>query len=137
MAAVPGGRSARSSATPRWAAAPTTCATLRLPVAQLRRPATEVARGTGHGVAVLLEIYAHCVDGQADAANRRIAGALSVGGPAPDPGDDQPGDSESAASNDRPAARSARRDGTVTAPTDGALDARAQRRPGRLPWHFH
>ncbi len=29
-------------------------------------PATEVARGAGHGIAVLLKIYAHCIDGQAD-----------------------------------------------------------------------
>jgi integrase len=28
-------------------------------------PATEVARRAGHGVAVLLKIYAHCIDGQA------------------------------------------------------------------------
>jgi hypothetical protein len=35
-------------------------------------PATEVARRAGHGVAVLLKIYAHCIDGQADAANQRI-----------------------------------------------------------------
>jgi integrase len=46
-------------------------------------PATEVARRAGHGVAVLLKIYAHCIDGQADAANQRIAGALSE---AADPG---------------------------------------------------
>ena len=39
-------------------------------------PATEVARRAGHGVAVLLKIYAHCIDGQADAANQRIAEAL-------------------------------------------------------------
>jgi hypothetical protein len=39
-------------------------------------PATEVARRAGHGVAVLLKIYAHCVDGQADAANQRITDAL-------------------------------------------------------------
>jgi integrase len=30
-------------------------------------PATEVTRRSGHGVAVLLKIYAHCIDGQADA----------------------------------------------------------------------
>jgi integrase len=57
-------------------------------------PATEVARRAGHGVAVLLKIYAHCIDGQADAANRRITDALGAGGPTPDPGDDQPDDSE-------------------------------------------
>jgi hypothetical protein len=38
-------------------------------------PATEVARRAGHGVAVLLKIYAHCIDGQATAANQRIAEA--------------------------------------------------------------
>ena len=40
-------------------------------------PATEVACRAGHGVAVLLKIYAHCIDGQADAANQRITNALS------------------------------------------------------------
>jgi len=42
-------------------------------------PATEVARRAGHSVAVLLKIYAHCIDGQADAANKRIADALGGG----------------------------------------------------------
>jgi hypothetical protein len=41
-------------------------------------PATEVARRAGHSVAVLLKIYAHCIDGQADAANKRIGDALGV-----------------------------------------------------------
>jgi integrase len=41
-------------------------------------PATEVARRAGHGVAVLLKIYAHCIDGQANAANQRIAEALGT-----------------------------------------------------------
>jgi len=41
-------------------------------------PATEVARRAGHGVAVLLKIYAHCIDGQADAANQRITDALGA-----------------------------------------------------------
>jgi hypothetical protein len=41
-------------------------------------PATEVARRAGHGVAVLLKIYAHCIDGQADAANQRITDALGT-----------------------------------------------------------
>jgi hypothetical protein len=36
-----------------------------------RVPATEVTRRAAHGVAVLLKIYAHCIDGQADAANQR------------------------------------------------------------------
>lgn len=41
-------------------------------------PATEVARRAGHGVAVLLKIYAHCIDGQATAADQRIAAALGA-----------------------------------------------------------
>jgi integrase len=41
-------------------------------------PATEVARRAGHGVAVLLKIYAHCIDGQASAANQRITQALTT-----------------------------------------------------------
>ena len=51
-------------------------------------PATEVARRAGHGVAVLLKIYAHCIDGQADAANQRITDALD--------GAKSPGDGEGA-----------------------------------------
>ena len=39
-------------------------------------PAIEVARHAGHSVVVLLKIYAHCIDGQAGAANKRIADAL-------------------------------------------------------------
>jgi integrase len=39
-------------------------------------PATEVARRAGHGVAVLLKVYANCIDGQAGAANKRINDAL-------------------------------------------------------------
>jgi hypothetical protein len=49
-------------------------------------PATEVARRAGHGVAVLLRVYAHCIDGQATAANQRIADAL---GSSDDNQDDQ------------------------------------------------
>jgi integrase len=41
-------------------------------------PATEVARRAGHGVAVLLKIYAHCIDGQADAAHHRRSGHRRV-----------------------------------------------------------
>jgi integrase len=47
-------------------------------------PATEIARRAGHNVAVLLRVYAHCIDGQADAANQRITDALTT-----DPPDDQ------------------------------------------------
>ena len=39
-------------------------------------PATEVARRAGHSVAVLLKVYAHCIDGQAHTVNKRIADAL-------------------------------------------------------------
>ena len=59
-------------------------------------PATEVARRAGHGVAVLLKIYAHCIDGQADAANQRITDALSTQDAGQDPGDDGDDDSEQA-----------------------------------------
>jgi integrase len=52
-------------------------------------PATEVARRAGHGVAVLLKIYAHCIDGQADAANQRITDALSIQDGTPDPGESE------------------------------------------------
>jgi len=52
-------------------------------------PATEVARRAGHGVAVLLKIYAHCIDGQAGAANQRITDALSIPDENPDPGDSE------------------------------------------------
>ena len=47
-------------------------------MAEPRVPATEVARCAGHGVAVLLKIYAHCIDGQADAANKGITDARGV-----------------------------------------------------------
>jgi hypothetical protein len=59
-------------------------------------PATEVARRAGHGVAVLLKIYAHCIDGQADAANKRITDALGTQDTRPEsePGDE--GDDDSA-----------------------------------------
>jgi hypothetical protein len=41
-------------------------------------PATEVTRRTGYGLAVLLKIYAHCIDGQAEAVNQRITDALGI-----------------------------------------------------------
>jgi len=59
-------------------------------------PATEVARRAGHGVAVLLKIYAHCIDGQADAANQRITDALGTRDTQPEPGDDEDGEGEMA-----------------------------------------
>jgi integrase len=59
-------------------------------------PATEVARRAGHGVAVLLKIYAHCIDGQADAANQRITDALDTTGAETGPGDEEDDDSAQA-----------------------------------------
>jgi hypothetical protein len=58
--------------------------------------ATEVARRAGHSVAVLLKIYARCIDGQADAANKRITDALSTQDSEQDPGDEGDDDSEQA-----------------------------------------
>ncbi len=55
-----------------------------------------VARRAGHGVAVLLKIYAHCIDGQAAAANYRIAEALGTPDAEQDPGDEGDGDIEQA-----------------------------------------
>jgi hypothetical protein len=51
-------------------------------------PATEVARRAGHGVAVLLKIYAQCIDGQADAVNQRITDALGTQDTEQDPATD-------------------------------------------------
>jgi len=48
--------------------------------------ATEVARRAGHDLAVLLKIDAHCIDGQADAANQRITYALGTKDTEPEPG---------------------------------------------------
>ena len=59
-------------------------------------PATEVARRAGHSVVVLLKIYAHCIDGQATAANQRIAEARGAQDAEEDPGDEGDGDMEQA-----------------------------------------
>ncbi|MBN1173110.1 MAG: tyrosine-type recombinase/integrase, partial [Micromonosporaceae bacterium] len=40
-------------------------------------PATQVAEWAGHSVHVLLKVYAACIDGQDDAARRRIEDALN------------------------------------------------------------
>jgi hypothetical protein len=37
-----------------------------------------VAERAGHGVDVLLRVYAKCIDGQREIANRRIDDALAV-----------------------------------------------------------
>jgi hypothetical protein len=50
----------------------------------------------GHLVAVLLKVYAHCIDGQATAANQRIADALGIGDAEQDFGDEDSGDTERA-----------------------------------------
>jgi hypothetical protein len=39
-------------------------------------PATEVAERAGHGVDVLLRVYASCIDGSEPIANQRIENAL-------------------------------------------------------------
>jgi hypothetical protein len=57
-------------------------------------PATEVACRAGLDVAVLLRIYAHCIDGQADAANQRITDALGARDTEPEPGGEEDGEGE-------------------------------------------
>jgi hypothetical protein len=42
----------------------------------------------------LLKIYAHCIDGQADAANQRITDALGTRDTQPEPGDEEDGEGE-------------------------------------------
>ncbi|QFY05772.1 hypothetical protein GBF35_02990 [Nonomuraea phyllanthi] len=41
-------------------------------------PAPEVAGRAGHSVDVLLRVYAKCIDGHQEIANRRIADALAA-----------------------------------------------------------
>ena len=65
-------------------------------------PATEVARRAGHGVAVLLKIYAHCIDGQADAANQRITDALGTQDAQSDLGGEGDGESDRASRSAKP-----------------------------------
>jgi hypothetical protein len=40
--------------------------------------ATQVAEWAGHSVAVLLEVYAKCIDGQETVALKRVAEALEA-----------------------------------------------------------
>ena len=79
-----------------WAGVPTVAARGGIAMTQLRGARPEVARRAGHGVAVLLKIYAHCIDGQADAANQRITDALGTKDTPPESGDEEDGDSEKA-----------------------------------------
>jgi integrase len=57
-------------------------------------PVTEVARRAGHGIAVLLKVYANCIDGHANTGNDRITDALNDYDQTQDDQtqDDQPGD---------------------------------------------
>lgn len=41
-------------------------------------PATQVAECAGHSVHVLLKVYAKCIDGQDEAARKRIEAALNA-----------------------------------------------------------
>ena len=60
-------------------------------------PATEVARRAGHGVAVLLKIYAHCIDGQATPPTSASPTPSAPPSAEPGPGDEGDDDSEQAA----------------------------------------
>ena len=51
-------------------------ARVRFHVAQRRHPAAQVAEWAGHSVAILLKIYAKCLDGQDAISKRRIEEAL-------------------------------------------------------------
>jgi hypothetical protein len=67
--------------------------------ARVARAFVTAVLGPGHpgaDVAVLLKIYAHCIDGQATAANQRIAEALGIQDAEDDPGDEGGGDTEQA-----------------------------------------
>jgi hypothetical protein len=65
-------------------------------VAQLRS-ASHRGRPPGRSrVAVLLKIYAHCIDDQADAASQRITDALGTKDTKPEPGGEEDGDSKKA-----------------------------------------
>jgi len=55
--------------------------------------ATEVARCAG--LLVLLKIYAHCIDGQAYAANKRVTDALGIQDTQPESGPGGEGDDHS------------------------------------------
>jgi hypothetical protein len=60
-------------------------------------PPPRPPRRTGHGVPVLPEIYARCIEAQADAASRRITtDALGTQDAGKDVGDERDGDSEHA-----------------------------------------
>jgi hypothetical protein len=54
------------------------------------------ARCARHWAAVPLKVYAHCIDGQANEANRRINDALGTHDPQPDLNDEGDGEDEQA-----------------------------------------
>jgi hypothetical protein len=61
-------------------------------------PATQVAAWAGHSVQILSRTYARCIDGQDEAARRRIEDALGTPeqqGPAPAELDDRAEEGES------------------------------------------
>jgi hypothetical protein len=66
-------------------------------VAELRDSGDRGRPPCGHGIAVLLKIYAHCIDGRADAASKRITDALSFPRRSRTPGDEGDADSDPAA----------------------------------------
>jgi len=59
-------------------------------------PPTQVAEWAGHSVAVLLKVYAKCIDGQDQIAKRRIEDALRETGDAEATGPGAAGDSDRA-----------------------------------------
>jgi hypothetical protein len=65
-----------------------TLTTVTGPPRSARRKSGTCRRLLPRGVAVLLKIYAHCIDGQATAANERIADALGIRDAEPDLGDE-------------------------------------------------
>ena len=71
-------------------------ATPRVAVAELRGARHRGRPPAGHGVAVLLKIYAHCIDGQATAANQRTTEALGIRDDEPDPSEEDDDDTEQA-----------------------------------------
>ena len=83
---------ARAYAEAKW---PNLAPVSRLSVAEALVTVTIVLTTREPG-AVLLKIYAHCIDGQADAANKRITDALGTQDtqPGSEPGDE--GDDDSA-----------------------------------------
>ncbi len=67
----------RRNTHPRWPSASTTSGTLASrPGSTAGVPPAQVAEWAGHSVAVLLKVYAKCIDGQDQIAKRRIEDAL-------------------------------------------------------------